>query len=63
MGLLKNIVVDFFVILLACINLANLYSTLFFNDGQLSISSNLSTISAIVSLSSTGSSTWPLLPL
>ncbi len=58
MGLLKNIVIDPLVILLACMSLAHLYSTLFLNDSQLSASFDISAISAIASLSLTGSSTW-----
>ncbi len=60
--LLKNIVIDLFVILLACINLAHSYSTLFFNGRQLSISLSISATSAMTFLSPTSSLVWPLLP-
>ncbi len=61
-GLLKNIVIDLFVILLACMNLTHLYSILFLNGRQLSASSGIFTIFAMASLSSTGFPTWSLLP-
>ncbi len=60
--LLNNIIIDPFVILLACINLAHSYSILFLNGRQFSISSGISVTSAMTSLSLTDSSTWPLLP-
>ncbi len=57
--LLKNIVIDLFVILLTCITLAYSYSTLFLNRKQLSVSPGISVTSAMASLFPTGSPTWP----
>ncbi len=57
MGLLKNIIIDLFVILLACINFAHLYSTLFLNGSRLSALPGISATSAIASLTPTGSPT------
>ena len=61
MGLLKNIVIDSFVILLACRNLVYSYSTLFLNGRQLSVLPDISTTFAMASLSTTGFLAWPLL--
>ncbi len=49
-GLLKNIIIYPFIILLACINLAHLYLILFLNDKQLSASPGIFATSAIISL-------------
>ena len=61
MELLKNIIINCFVILLAYIKLAHLYSILFLNDGQLFVSPGIFATFAMTFSSSTGSSTWPLL--
>lgn len=53
-GLLKNLIIDPFIIFLVCINLAYLHSTLFLNNKQLSTLPDISAISAMVSLSSIG---------
>lgn len=46
LGLIKNIVINLFVLLLACMNLAYAYSTLFLNISQL-----LSSITGILAIS------------
>ncbi len=53
MGLLKNIVIDPFI-LLTCMNLAHSYSTLFLNGRQLSASPDISATTAMASLFPTG---------
>ncbi len=60
--LLKNIIINFFIILLAYINLIYSYLILFLNGSQLSVSLDIFATSAIASLSPTGFLAWPLLP-
>ena len=57
-GLLKNIIIDTFIILLAYMNLAHLYLTLFLNGRQLSTSPSIFATSAIASLSPISCLAW-----
>lgn len=60
--LLKNIVIDFFVILLTYINFVHLYSTLFLNKRQLFILPSIFTTFFIAFLSCISFLAWFFLP-